>query len=355
MVVVLGTGGETVSKVMATKDVKVVEPTPSSITEEKVQGDEMREDGRLYEYCSAANPTMPPIEMVVLPASEHESGPTREIPFDNSKAIGTPYTATSPNLLASYLRIKEGESLDTSSRATSMAFYVIRGAGKSESEEYGTISWSEGDLFVLPYCTGKITHTSSADTAIYHITDEPLLRYLGVTATEKKFEPTVFRKDDMLDKIEEIRHEEGVEHKNRLGVLLGNKVTEGSTKTLTHTLWSLLNTIGKNTTQPPHRHNSVALDLCVSAKPGVYTLMGPELDENGWVKNPIRADWQSGAAFVTPPGWWHSHHNESGEAAWVLPLQDAGLYTYQQTLDINFSTPTTDYKGEPAADRKSVV
>jgi hypothetical protein len=36
------------------------------------------------------------------------------------------------------------------------------------------------------------------------------------------------------------------------------------------------------------------------------------------------------------PGWWHSHHNESDEVAWVLPMQDAGLYTHQRTLDIRF-------------------
>ena len=33
----------------------------------------------------------------------------------------------------------------------------------------------------------------------------------------------------------------------------------------------------------------------------------------------------------------HSHHNETGTPAWVLPMQDAGLYTYQRTLDIRFS------------------
>lgn len=40
----------------------------------------------------------------------------------------------------------------------------------------------------------------------------------------------------------------------------------------------------------------MALDLCVSAsgEGKVYTLMGPELDENGWVKDPIRLDWKSG-------------------------------------------------------------
>jgi hypothetical protein len=40
--------------------------------------------------------------------------------------------------------------------------------------------------------------------------------------------------------------------------------------------------------------------------------------------------------FITPPGWWHSHHNETDSAAWVLPMQDAGLYTHQRTLDIRF-------------------
>lgn len=35
----------------------------------------------------------------------------------------------------------------------------------------------------------------------------------------------------------------------------------------------------------------------------------------------------TGGSFVTPPGWWHSHHNDSAEDAWVLPMQDAGLYT----------------------------
>lgn len=50
-----------------------------------------------------------------------------------------------------------------------------------------------------------------------------------------------------------------------------------------------------------------------------------------------RVDWTTGSIFITPPGWWHSHHNDSQEEAWVLPIQDAGLYTHQRTLDIRFS------------------
>ena len=37
-------------------------------------------------------------------------------------------------------------------------------------------------------------------------------------------------------------------------------------------------------------------------------------------------------------GWWHSHHNDTDQPAWVLPMQDAGLYTHQRTLDIRFAT-----------------
>jgi hypothetical protein len=68
----------------------------------------------------------------------------------------------------------------------------------------------------------------------------------------------------------------------------------------------------------------------------ITALMGPEIDEEGNIVNALRVDWSTGGAFVTPPGWWHSHHNESSEDAWVLPIQDAGLYTHQRTLDIRF-------------------
>lgn len=60
-----------------------------------------------------------------------------------------PYVATSPNLLAAFIRVLTGESITSKALATSQAFYVIRGTGSSESE-FGVTNWSEGDLFVLP-------------------------------------------------------------------------------------------------------------------------------------------------------------------------------------------------------------
>jgi gentisate 1,2-dioxygenase len=79
------------------------------------------------------------------------------------------------------------------------------------------------------------------------------------------------------------------------------------------------------------RHNAVALDFVIFAPKGkCYTLIGDELDEDGKIKSSKRLDWETGAAFTTPLGLWHSHHNESeNEDAWILPVQDAGLSLHQ--------------------------
>jgi gentisate 1,2-dioxygenase len=239
-----------------------------------------------------------------FPASLHQSGATRVIPFDLSQKMQIAYPATCPNLMASFLRICVNETLETDACATSQAFYIIRGEGFSEGE-HGPIAWSQGDLFVIPACEKKIVHNASADTAMYWVSDEPLMKYLGCKPNGVKFNVTLFRKERMLAEVERIKHQPGSEHRNRMGILLGNKITEDGTKTLTHVLWSLLNVLPAGDAQRPHRHNSVALDLCVAAEPeGVYTLMGPELDDMGWVKDPVRCQWKTGAVFTTPPGWW---------------------------------------------------
>ncbi len=66
-------------------------------------------------------------------------------------------------------------------------------------------------------------------------------------------------------------------------------------------------------------------------------LIGTKLDENGMIRDGHRQDWEAGAAFVPPPGYWHSHHYESNADADVLQIQNASLQTYLRTLDIAFS------------------
>jgi gentisate 1,2-dioxygenase len=88
--------------------------------------------------------------------------------------------------------------------------------------------------------------------------------------------------------------------------------------------------------QRPHRHQSVALDLITDCEPGCYTLVGRSVGPGGEIERPTRIDWEPGGAFITPPGLWHAHHNESGRPARLLPVQDAGLHTYLRSLDIRF-------------------
>jgi len=313
----------------------------------------------LFEYTSNANPIMSEIPFKVYGPELHQRGPSRVIPFDLRDELQLDYAATSPNLLAGFVRVLEKHSLETSVdfAATSQAFYVIRGSGASETRA-GRVAWQAGDLFVLPYfgdasapaCTSGgqcVRHECESEPehggcAIYWVHDEPLLQYLGAVpaGNKQRFAPAFYSAAEMNATVNSISNlgENGTV-KNRRGILLGN-VDTPQTRTITPTLWSLLNTIGAGQHQRPHKHNSVALDLAVvgSVSDGkVYTKMGRSIDEKGELVQPIVAEWASGGVFITPPGWWHSHHNEGVADAWVLPIQDAGLYTHQRTLDIRFA------------------
>lgn len=292
------------------------------------------EDARFFEYTAAADPVVAKVPFAVLHASEHEAGPTREITWDLSGDLRTAWEATSPNLLASFLRICAGDKLATQARATSRMYFVIRGGGETRGS-FGRMAWKQGDLFVLPGAE-RVEHIASADTAIYTVSDAPLLNYLGVEPGTPRFRPTMHSSERMIAEMRKVNSDPDAPQRNRNGVLLANAAAP-ETLTLTHVLWSLFNELPARVVQRPHRHNSVALDLCVSAQPGTYTLIGEHLDPQGNIIDPIRRDWVPGSAFVTPPGWWHSHHNETGTPAIVLPVQDAGLHTWMRTLDIRFA------------------
>ncbi len=285
-------------------------------------------EAEFKEYMSAVNPTMPKIDVAFFPSDLHHSGETRLIPFDLSASLQTEYPASTPNLYAGYLRINAGESIKTEFKATSQMFFVISGQGTSEMNK-GTISWKTGDLFTLP-SVGNVLHTSNQDSVLYWVNDEALMHYLGVVPTQAKFEPVLYTQEKITTALNAVRAES--ETRNRVGVLLSNPHFP-KTMTLTNTLWSLYNILPKGVVQKPHRHNSIAIDHCVSADIETYTLIGKEINDNGDIIDPIKAMWTTGSTFITPPGWWHSHHNHSDKDAIVLPIQDAGLVMNMQILD----------------------
>ena len=349
-----------------------------------------------FEYTSAADPSnfMTTASRHVFPSSIHDTpgGPSGVFHLDASAELNLISPATSPNLLASFIRLAgESATIRVSAVATSSVYYVIRGSGvssttssastsdsgttttttstssdsssttrsslslescpnarppssagsrstsfsSSSSCQHYSLSWAEGDVFSLP--GGAAEHSSTVDSALIWLCDAPLLSYLNVVPVAGSgLPPALYTAANIAAELAAANAQRGSGTRNRNGVLLGH-VALPETRTATATLWALYNLLPAGVVQPPHRHASVAIDYAVKAGPNVYTLMSPTLSSDGLLVNPIRADWVTGAVFTTPPGWWHSHHNDSREDAIVLPLQDAGLYTHMRTLSIEFA------------------
>lgn len=295
------------------------------------------EQAQFFSYGEAADPIRSGLTELVpyrcfSPDFFQEPG-SAVLPLDLSDALGCSGPATGPSLCANFIRLDQGE-LRTAAVATSQLFFVADGRGKTTACGQ-RFAWSKGDMLVLP-AGGDAIHTSCDRAAMYWVHDAPLLRHLGVAPSQARFEPTFYSHQDSQQKLAEIAGSPSGARANRVSVLLGNSSFPQS-RTVSHTLWAMLGILPANQEQMPHRHQSIALDFAVACEPGCYTLIGTKLDEQGRIINPHREDWVPGAAFVTPPGYWHSHHNESGADAYVLPIQDAGLHTYLRTLDIRFS------------------
>ncbi len=306
-------------------------------------------DARYFEYTAAADPIRsghtPKVPILSFPSAlvgEHPSGLEH---FDLSAQMGDAIVgvsgpATSPALLASFLHIAPGDEVHTSAVATSELHIVLRGSGRTELAD-GTVSWAAGDVLVFPSGAPAV-HTSDGigtggeqSAVIYRVTDEPLLRYLGVAPAEQRFDPTRWPAADISRELDAVAADPNAANRNRVSILIAG-ARHPQTLTATHVLWAMFGLLPVGAVQRPHRHQSVALDLIVDCQPGCYTLVGERVDERGDIVDPLRVDWVSGAAFVTPPGMWHAHFNESGVVAHLFPVQDAGLHTYLRSLDIRF-------------------
>ncbi len=311
-------------------------------------------DARFHEYSAAVDPigsgAITRVPIAEFAAQRHDAEGTRLIPLDCSGALGVPYPATSPALLAAFMVIEPGDHISTSPDATSELYYCMGGNGRTVFERLpvvgdaqgpsmtgGIINWRRGDFVTLPAgCT--CDHTSSPDdrALLYRVTDAPLLAHLGVTPTQARFAPTHYPAAISLARLAEVEAHPDATDRNRVSILLGT-AAQPQTLTVTHTLWAMLGVLPAGRVQLPHRHQSVALDLITDCPPGCYTLVGAELDDRGVILDPVRVDWESGGVFVTPAGLWHSHHNESSRPAHLVPIQDAGLHTYLRSLDIRFT------------------
>ena len=261
--------------------------------------------------------------------------------IDFSSIFNVSHKSTTPNLLASFIKLKKNDIIELDNNAsiiefnaTSHLFYIIKGECYihiDNNEEHPVCS---GDILVSPcFNSLKIKNTGEEELQVYYINDSPLVNYLGNKAHKKIFKLAIYKNEFICQKLNELSDP----NNNRKGILLSNKDTELlGVNTITPVLWALYNELPPKTVQKPHKHNSVALDLCVKCcdSENIYTLIGDELDENGNIINPKKVCWKEGCMFITPPGLWHSHNNIGDTCAYVLPIQDAGLLLYQRILGI---------------------
>jgi gentisate 1,2-dioxygenase len=312
-----------------------MQTTPMAPTTSRESDRDPIEHGVYYEYSQAADPLgaglISPVPFADFPARLHEQGESGVVPFDLSAQLGCAGPATSPALCASFVHILPGESVTVRPNASSQVYYVMRGRGETR---FGgdALAWSAGDLFTLPAGHDAV-HDAADDAALYWVHDEPMVRYLGAKAVTPTFRPTLYPASRSRAELAKAEADPEAKRRSRISVLLANRACP-ATRTVTPTLWAMLGVLPAGDVQPAHRHQSVALDLILSCEPGCYTLVGKE----GARESPTRVDWKPNSAFVTPPGYWHSHHNESGGPAYLLPIQDAGLHTFLRSLDIRFAT-----------------
>ena len=323
---------------------RFISPQPQPMNQAQIQpGDctgqaDWQAKALLFDYRLAANPVRrgltEPIGYHQWGAALHQSGGTAVLPLDLSGELGCNGPATSPALAAHFLRILPGEGLKAAANATSSLFFVLQ--GKGELRWAGQrLNWGPGDLLVLP--SGETPLLQAEQTSVlYWVHDGPLLDFLGVTASSARFDPTHHPAALLEKELAQLLADPSSARSNRLSLLLANRDLPQS-RTVTHTLWAMFGVVPAGVIQPPHRHQSVALDLIIDCDPGCHTLVGTEIDAKGQIVNPQRIEWESGGAFITPPGHWHSHVNTSGRQARLLPIQDSGLHTYLRSLDIRFA------------------
>ena len=287
-----------------------------------------------YEYENNVNPCLTSIPVKHKNIDEC----IKEITFiDNSEIYNVDFKSTTPNLLASFIKLRENQELifegSQDYNASSHFFYIINGNVEFivNNEKY---TLECGDIIITPLFNHlKMENKSTSEVQVYYINDSPLINYLGSKPMKKNFETAIYSKDFLAKNLLSLSNI----NNNRKGILLSNVDTEKiGTNTITPVLWALYNELPPNTIQKPHKHNSVALDLCISCSDSdnVYTLVGDTIDENGNIINPMKINWKQGEMFITPPGLWHSHNNTGNTYAYILPIQDAGLLLYQRILGI---------------------
>ena len=248
------------------------------------------------------------------------AAPTGLIALDLGRELGVAYPATTPTLLMRYARIRPGEVLTSAFQASGTVYYVIRGHGESATDN-DRIEWSTGDLFCFPGGQATRHQAKDDDCLLFLATNEPLLSIdrLDPPAPEwAVVAPVHWPAGEIARQFETVLKRPITPNTSGHAVLFSSEALSGSTNVLS-TVNCAINTLESGKDQRPHRHNGVAVTLCIQGQ-GVYSMIGDQ-----------RVDWTHDAVQITPPAELHSHHNRGPQRMECLIFQDEALHYYTRT------------------------
>lgn len=246
--------------------------------------------------------------------------PSGVIPLDASDALETPYPATTPSLLAQYVRLGAGDSCAIRQRASGEVYYVMRGSGCSTNDA-DLVRWTEGDVFCFP-SGAEIRHAAdAAGSLLFCVSDAPLVAFQGLRPSprgELSVRTVHWPAADIATRLHRVYARERTHEEAGRAVLFSSRALAPS-RNILPMMVAAINTLEAGGDQRPHRHNGVAITLALQGE-GVYSLIDGQ-----------RVDWVTGAAQITPATELHSHHNRGGERMVSLVIQDEGLHYYLRT------------------------
>lgn len=248
--------------------------------------------------------------------------PTGLIACDLAEALGSPWPATTPTMLARYVVVRAGAVLRHALPSTGEIYYVIRGRGETMCGD-DRVPWRGGDAFCLPG-GAAVTHRADEDAVLMQVTNEPELAYLRATPAETEIRPTLFAREIAEQHLRNVHGRNGAQRAAGKSVVFLTAMME-SRRVTTPTLLAALNTLEAGADQRAHRHSSAALTLCIQGA-GVHSMVDGE-----------RVDWMPDTLFVTPPGAEHSHHNRGAAMMLSFVVQDTGLHSELRTTNFSWT------------------
>lgn len=248
------------------------------------------------------------------------------VELDSGADPGSKRPATSPLMLASFVRIRPGDMVTVQARATGTIFYVCRGAGRS-SWNAGALAWRQGDLFCLPG-GGSVEHSAGSDDCLlYAVSDQPALDFAGLRPApwaEAPVEPVHYPAARLAEQLEALGSRSIDAETAGRALFLSSARMEGR-RTCLPMLTATLNLVLPGERQRPHKHNAAAIVFVIRGG-GVQSRIGERVFR-----------WTEHAVLLTPPLSVHSHENAGDAPGVALIVQDGGLHYHARTMGFAFA------------------